>query len=285
MTTVTRGTTPATAPRTLRFGEHTVTWLPDGHVQLDPRRWLPDSTAADWAGRNAALLDPDGFLTASIGALLIRHGDRAMLVDAGFGPHAVPAENTHPALGALVGGQLPAALDAVGVDPAAIELIAFSHLHDDHLGWALRPGPGLASPFVNAAFAASAAEWSHWARPAAGSSRTRTVGGGEEVFPGVTAWPTPGHTAGHTSYVLTSGERRLIAFGDLFHTPAQLARPDWRVVVDAHPERGAEARRALLAELARPGTAGFANHFSGAVFGRLANHSGTPCWEPLEEFY
>ncbi|MFD7028470.1 MBL fold metallo-hydrolase [Streptomyces sp. NPDC059917] len=284
MTTATRWNTPATAPRTLRFGEHTVTWLPDGYVQLDPRRWLPDTTDADWAGENAELLDPEGFLAASIGALLIRHGDRAMLVDAGFGPHDIPAAHTHPALGALVGGRLPAALEAVGVDPAAVELIAFSHLHDDHFGWAFRPGQGLASPFVNATFAASAAEWANWAQPTAGSPRVRTVGDGEEIFPGVTARLTPGHTAGHTSYVLSSGERRLIAFGDVFHTPAQFPRPDWRVSMDALPERGVDARRALLAELARPGTTAFANHFSDVVFGRLGDNSGTPCWEPLAEF-
>ncbi|MET9695825.1 MBL fold metallo-hydrolase [Streptomyces sp. NPDC006529] len=285
MTTATRWNTPATAPRTLRFGEHTVTWLPDGYVQLDPRRWLPGTTEEDWTGENAGLLDPEGFLAASIGALLIRHGDRAMLVDAGFGPRDVPAADTRPALGALVGGQLPAALDAVGVDPAAIELIAFSHLHGDHFGWALCPGRGLVSPFVNAVFAASAAEWATLPPSKRGPARIRTVADGEEIFPGVTARSTPGHTAGHTSYVLTSGGRRLIAFGDVFHTPAQLARPDWRVAVDALPEGAVAARRALLAELARPGTSAFANHFSDVVFGRLGENAGTPCWEPLEEFY
>ncbi|MFJ3927309.1 MBL fold metallo-hydrolase [Streptomyces sp. NPDC090022] len=285
MATATPWNTPATAPRSLTLGEHTVTWLPDGHVQLDPRRWLPETTAADWEGENAALLDPEGYLTASIGALLIEYRGRAMLVDAGFGPHDIPAEHTHPTLGVLVGGRLPTALESAGVKAADIELIAFSHLHDDHFGWAFRPGAGADSPFSSAVFAASADEWANWPPPRTGSPRIRGIADGEEIFPGVTAWATPGHTAGHTAYVLNAGGHRLIAFGDVFHTPAQLARPDWRVAMDALPNHGVATRRALLAELVRPRTLAFANHFSDVVFGRIAAESGTPVWQPWEENY
>ncbi|MBW5482344.1 MBL fold metallo-hydrolase [Streptomyces bambusae] len=278
----TPGNTPAGAPRSLTLGEHKVTWLPDGHVQLDPRGWLPETGADDWAGGNAALLDAEGYLVASIGALLIEYRGRAMLVDAGFGPHDIAAEHTHPVLGVLVGGLLPAALESAGVKPGDVELIAFSHLHDDHFGWAFRPGQGAASPFSSAVFAASAAEWNNWPQPA-DSPRVRELADGEEVFPGVTAWVTPGHTAGHTAYVLDAGGgQRLIAFGDVFHTPAQLARPEWRVSMDALPEQAIASRRRLLTELARPGTVAFANHFSGSVFGRLAEGSGTASWESLE---
>ncbi|MFF4170137.1 MBL fold metallo-hydrolase [Streptomyces sp. NPDC001744] len=275
--------TPARTVRSLKLGDHTVTWLPDGFVQLDPRRWLPETTAADWAGENAGLLDPEGCLAASIGALLIQYRDRAMLVDAGFGPHDIPAAHTHPALGVLVGGKLPAALESAGVRADGIELIAFSHLHDDHFGWAFRPGQDAASPFTSAVFAASAPEWANWPQPVDGSPRVRVLTDGEEVFPGVTARVTPGHTAGHTSYVLDTDEGRLIAFGDVFHTPAQLARPEWKVSMDALPEQGVATRRAMLAELAAPGTLAFANHFSDVVFGRLSETSGTARWEPLEE--
>ncbi|RSS68878.1 MBL fold metallo-hydrolase [Streptomyces sp. WAC06614] len=286
MATATPWNTPARTPRSLVLGEHKVTWLPDGHVQLDPRRWLPGTTDADWAGENAALLDPEGYLAASIGALLIEYRGRAMLVDAGFGPHDIPAAHTHPTLGVLVGGGLPEALRSTGVDPAAVELIAFSHLHDDHFGWAFRPGQGARTPFSSAVFAASAAEWAGWPQQPDGDGRLRAVADGEEIFPGVTARSTPGHTAGHTSYVLDAADgQRLIAFGDVFHSPAQFARPDWPVAMDALPEQGVASRRALLDELAGPGTLAFANHFADVVFGRLDTASGTARWEPLVEIH
>jgi hypothetical protein len=47
-----------------------------------------------------------------------------------------------------------------------------------------------------------------------------------QIAPGVTALVRPGHSAGHTSYIVTtSAGQRLIAFGDVFHIPAQLAHP------------------------------------------------------------
>jgi glyoxylase-like metal-dependent hydrolase (beta-lactamase superfamily II) len=58
---------------------------------------------------------------------------------------------------------------------------------------------------------------------------TRTlVDPGEEIFPGIRAMVTPGHTPGHTAYIITSGTRtRLIAVGDAFHIPGQVTHPEW----------------------------------------------------------
>jgi glyoxylase-like metal-dependent hydrolase (beta-lactamase superfamily II) len=54
-------------------------------------------------------------------------------------------------------------------------------------------------------------------------TNVRLISDGDEVAPGVTAVVTPGHSAGHTSYVVTTSRgNRLVAFGDCFHTPAQL---------------------------------------------------------------
>ncbi|GAB2715116.1 MBL fold metallo-hydrolase [Streptomyces bullii] len=283
--------TPATGPNaapspvlpSLRLGEHTVTVVPDGSVQLHPLRWLPGSTAADWAGDNAGLLDGQGFIEAPIAALLVEYGDRALLVDSGFGPHDIAAEDTIDTIGALRGGGLPAALARLGRSPADIDTVAFTHLHDDHVGWAFRAGPPGELPFAEAAFVASGDEWAAWSMPEGFAPRTRTVRTGEEVFPGVTAWVTPGHTRGHTSYVLSAGGRRLIAFGDVFHTAAQLARPDWQVSMDALPEDAVRTRRAMLTELARPDTVAFANHFGQGQLGRLTTTDDGPRWTSLPD--
>ncbi|MYV80197.1 hypothetical protein GT352_40825 [Streptomyces sp. SID1046] len=53
------------------------------------------------------------------------------------------------------------------------------------------------------------------------SRESRRFVDGAEVWPRVTALITPGHSPGHTTYVVRgSAGRRILVFGDAFHTPA-----------------------------------------------------------------
>ncbi|MGW6703738.1 MBL fold metallo-hydrolase [Streptomyces sp. NPDC054956] len=274
-----------TALPSLRLGEHRLTYLPDGHVQLDPRAWFPEAPAAYWEDKGSHL-DDEGFLTGSIGALLVEHGDRALLIDTGFGPARIPADRTIPPLGRIEGGLLPDSLAAVGRGFASIDAVAFTHLHDDHVGWAFAEAPGGPGLLLeNADFIASEGEWRGRPVPetAARALRGRivTAADGDEVFPGVRVLATPGHTPGHTSYEIASGGSRLIVFGDVLHSPLQVAHPEWRVASDTDPAGAVRSRRRVLEELGRPGTYGFGGHFAGAVFGELVADGAGPRWRTL----
>lgn len=277
--------------RSLQLGDTRVSFVPDGAVQGRPRRWLPDTTDDTWAA-HPEYLDASGYLVASIGGLLVERGDRALLIDAGFGPQSLPAEPGSPN-GAIWGGALPAGLAELGRRPEEIEAVAFTHLHVDHLGWAWQSSPGAHEPpFTRAEYLVAEPEWS---RPdlleAAGTTReiitalqprVRTVTDGQEVFPGVRIRITGGHTHGHAEYVITAGGRRLIAFGDALHSPIQVDHPGWSYVYDHDPARAAEHRRRLVAELAEPGTIGFGVHLADAVFGQVRRDGGGPAWRPLD---
>jgi glyoxylase-like metal-dependent hydrolase (beta-lactamase superfamily II) len=263
--------------RTTRVGDLRLTYLPDGFVQLDPRRWYPDTDPSIWESKHAGLLDPAGYLVASIGGLLVEDGDRAMLIDAGFGPRTIPAEHTHPALGVLGGGELITSLKQAGLEPDRIDTVAFTHVHDDHFGWVLRPGPG-GSPFRDADIVAGASDWDAWREPVA--LRTKRVRDGETVFPGVTAMAAPGHTPGHTCYVIESRGERLIAIGDALHSAPQVAHPEWPVLMDVDQARGITTRHQVIAALLEEGTRGFAIHFADAQFGRILDGDDGPYWAP-----
>jgi glyoxylase-like metal-dependent hydrolase (beta-lactamase superfamily II) len=265
--------------RTTRVGAHRLTYLPDGVVQLDPTQWYPRTDPAVWRGEWHHLLDPEGYLTASIGGLLIEFDERAMLIDAGFGPRTIPAARTHPALGELAGGDLLTALKQVGRQPSDIETVAFTHLHDDHFGWVLRPGPE-GTPFAAAGLAAGAEDWGVWREPLPKGLRPIGVRDGEAVFPGVRALATPGHTPGHTSYLIESEGERLLVIGDALHSPAQVANPEWMVLMDVDPVRGVASRRAVLSVLAEAGVRGFGIHFADVGFGRVLTEGGVPAWVP-----
>ncbi|MFB7630108.1 MBL fold metallo-hydrolase [Streptomyces sp. NPDC056149] len=282
---------PATR-RSLRLGETTVTYLPDGTAQLIPRRWLPDTTDAVWAA-HPEYLDATGNLAAGVGGLLVERDGRALLIDAGLGPLS-PAPDSDRPVGALHGGALLDSLAAHGRAASDIEAVAFTHLHPDHIGWAWHPAPGDDRPaFTHADYLVTEPEWhqrhlleAHGIDDrilSALAPRVRTVTDGEEVFPGVHVMFLTGHTAGHAVYVISSGGQRLIAFGDALHSPIQVDHPEWSVAVDHDPALAADARRQLLAELREPDTLGFGIHFADVVFGRVGPVGERPAWRPLDD--
>lgn len=275
--------------RSLRLGDTRVSFVPDGAIQGRPRSWLPDTTDEIWAA-HPEYLDASGHLAANIGGLLVENGDRALLIDAGWGPVSLPAE-PGSSNGAISGGALLDSLAKLGRRPEEIEAVAFTHLHIDHVGWACHPAPGGDQPvFTHAEYLVAEPEWAQrdlleaegMIEVTALAPRVRTVTDGQEIFPGVGVRITGGHTAGHAQYVITGGGTRLIAFGDALHSPIQVDHPEWSYVYDHDPVRSAEHRQQLVAELEEPDTIGFGIHFADVVFGRVRRDDVGPAWRPLD---
>lgn len=143
--------------------------------------------------------------------VVLLHGSRPVLVDAGFGAD-VPA--------------LLRWLDAQGVAPSALSLVVNTHSHCDHTGGnhALQAVHGvfIAAQADEAASVnrrdpdACRAEWLR--QPIEPYYVNRPLHDGDLVSAGRTAWrvvATPGHTAGHVS--LHSGEHGILVLGDALH--------------------------------------------------------------------
>jgi glyoxylase-like metal-dependent hydrolase (beta-lactamase superfamily II) len=70
---------------------------------------------------------------------------------------------------------------------------------------------------------------------------------GGEVFPGVTAIPRPGHTPGHTTYLISSGNEQLLIWGDTVHVPeVQTARPEVCMDFDTDKALAEDSRRKVF---------------------------------------
>lgn len=184
----------------------------------------------------------DSTIRTAFNAFLIRQGQALTLVDTGYG-----------ALAGDKGGALPARLAALGVMPAQIGTLVFTHLHGDHCGGALA---GDTPAYPAARVLMHAAERAHWQDrdgPAARvilacAGRIDTVSGGDAVAPGISVWDLPGHTPGHIGLRIGAG---LVIVGDIFHSAAlQLPAPDTATIYDTDPETATRTRKAALAEIA-----------------------------------
>ena len=162
----------------------------------------------------------------SVNAFLIRLDGRNILIDAGTGDQLGPTLN-----------KLTANLEALGVPAGAISDILLTHIHADHSGGLAVGGTML---FPNAIVHGNRVEATFWTdrvnqakarqefkRYFEGPKRTyalyaaagkvKPFDGQVELFPGLSAHPAPGHTPGHTFYVLESKGEKLMFWGDTVH--------------------------------------------------------------------
>jgi glyoxylase-like metal-dependent hydrolase (beta-lactamase superfamily II) len=191
-------------------------------------------------------------------------------------------------------------LAATGIAPGEIDTVLMTHLHPDHSN-GLATAEGTAA-FPNAELAMHADEHAYWtsaeaeaevARSGQGvptggayfpmakrqmapyADRMRFFGGGQEVFPGVTAMHFPGHTPGHCGFLIASGGQSLLIWGDIVHLPeVQVPRPDVTILFDVDPPQAAATRRRVFDMVATEKThiAGMHLHFPGtAHLGREGN--------------
>ena len=67
---------------------------------------------------------------------------------------------------------------------------------------------------------------------------------GKDILPGITAVATPGHTPGHTSYIIASGSNKVYVQSDVTNNPALFARnPGWHAFFDQDGKEAEETRR------------------------------------------
>jgi glyoxylase-like metal-dependent hydrolase (beta-lactamase superfamily II) len=216
-------------------------------------------------------------LPLDVNCFLIRHRGRLILSDAGSG-HTIG-----PTL-----GKLPQNLRAIGVTPETIDLIMLTHLHPDHslglideAGNAVFPNAELIMHNVEAAFwldrAAQPGDSERVTRntkaqrtvTAPYRDRIRRIEDGE-VLPGITAMLRPGHTPGHTNWLIESGGERILLWGDIVHLASvQMRHPEATLVFDVEPMLARASRERVLEFSASESLVVAGAHLPFPGFGRI----------------
>lgn len=236
-----------------RIGDITVTAVSDGY--LDGNLDVLRNIEKDEAER----ILTDNFRPArrtAVNSFLIYSGGKVALVETGCGKYM-----------AATGGRQLENLKAAGVDPSSISSVLLTHMHPDHSAGLTDMTTGKRN-FPNAELVMHENEPKHWfddAAMAKGDDREKKMffqAGREqtepyrdrwrlfqkgEVLPGVTAVPLPGHTPGHTGYLVTSGDQSLLIWGDIVHVPeVQTARPEVCMAFDTDKAQAEATRRRIF---------------------------------------
>ncbi|AXK31868.1 MBL fold metallo-hydrolase [Streptomyces armeniacus] len=270
---------PLDVPR-LRIGSTEIIALADGEGPFfSPRaEAFPGATAAQWAEADRfdpGAVDAEGRWRLQFRAYAIR-GDKGLtVVDAGIGPADSPAGSWAP-----VPGALPESLAAAGIDRAEVDTVVLTHLHTDHVGWAVvteaavpsgggaaegAPSPGSATGgtaggrrpyFPNAEYLLQRAEFEAvdalnpqlretLTDPLAAAGRLRLLDGDTRLRAGRTV-ATPGHTPGHQSVLVADGRELALVTGDLLVHALQLLHHEIAYAHENDPEAARRSRERML---------------------------------------
>ncbi|HEY8547888.1 MAG TPA: MBL fold metallo-hydrolase [Acidimicrobiales bacterium] len=184
-----------------------------------------------------------------------------------------------------------------GFDPAQVDLVVYTHLHADHVGWGTHRVDGRWVPTFPKArylfvrdeldFFRSRRDVEADARaidedsiaPVFDAGLAELVDARDDLGDGLQLVGTPGHTPGHASLWLASAGERALLTGDFIHHPVQCAQPDLAFVSDVDPERAAATRLDVLRHLADEGALTLGTHFPTAPAGRVvAAPDGVGAW-------
>ena len=249
-----------------KVGTHEVTVVTDGVT----RSKFPDGFVAGKSreeinkGLADANLSPGPDMVAiTYTPIVVNTGSKLVVIDTGTGE-----ANFERSKGAA--GQFQNNLKASGIDRNQVDTVIISHFHGDHINGLLTPDNKLAYP--NAEILVPATEWKYFTDDAemgkqttdrmkgvfAGMRRVFDALGrkvtqyetDKEVAPGIRSMATYGHTPGHTSFIISSGNDTVFVQSDVTNLPLFVRNPGWHLSFDQDANVAEATRRKVYDMLA-----------------------------------
>lgn len=272
----------------IMLGDFQITPLSDGTADLPMDQLLRQAPQATRAALQKDYLALP--LETSTNAFLVNTGTKLVLIDSGAGAFFGPTL-----------GKLGANIRAAGYQPEQVDEIYITHLHPDHVGGLAQEGRRL---FPNAVLRAARADSDYWLskdmegkaaadkkgffgparmslEPYMKAGKFKAIEGDGELVPGISALAAPGHTPGHTVYLVQSRGRKLLLIGDLIHVASvQMNDPAVTIGFDSDTKAAFAARQKFFDAAARDGQLVGGAHLQFPGVGHLAQQGKGYRWIP-----
>jgi glyoxylase-like metal-dependent hydrolase (beta-lactamase superfamily II) len=228
----------------------------------------------------------------SINAYLIDTGSHLVLIDTGAGELFGPTT-----------GFLLSSLNAAGYQPQQIDSILLTHIHGDHSGGLSIGG---VRQFPNATVYVDQHDLEYFVTrrdrrddsetlqrqikqsrktvgPYLDANRVVPIKRDGEVIPGITSSSQPGHTPGHTAYLVQSEGHAIIFWGDIIHSSdVQFEHPNVTVAYDVDPSQAARTRLRQFQFAADKGILVASDHIVFPGLGNVRKSGSTYNWVPIK---
>jgi glyoxylase-like metal-dependent hydrolase (beta-lactamase superfamily II) len=238
-----------------KIGDFEVTALNEGAVRnATPQNMALNKSLPEIQKALGDAFLPTDHVINQFNVVVVNTGKNLVLLDSGFGDNGAPSV-----------GNLLSNMNAAGIDPKNIATILVSHFHGDHIN-GIRAKAGAAN-FPNAEIMVSAPEWKHWTDAGEESKAPQVWKGnfgavkrvfepiakdvkqyeyGKELVPGITAVDARGHSPGHTAFLVSSGNGKLLVTSDTVNHQILVRNPEWALWADMDPGVAAASRKRLL---------------------------------------
>jgi len=243
-------------------GTHQITVVCDGVATINlPDNYVANASKDDVGKVFAESQLPPDKVTHTYSPVVVNTGPKLVVIDTGLGPAQLEQSK-----GKL--GQFQNNLAAANIDRNNVDIVIISHFHGDHINGLLAAENKPAFP--NAEIMVPATEWKFWMDDGEMSKgmgnpilegnfknarrvfdalgrKVTPYESGKELAPGITSVASPGHTPGHSSFVVASGSDKVLMQVDITAGAAFLfvKNPEWQLVFDVDKPLGVQTRRKL----------------------------------------
>lgn len=278
----------------MKFGDFEILSLAEQRFRLDGGTMFGVIPKSLW---NRALPADDQNLIPMVATLFVlkAHG-KIMIFDIGLGDTL--SEREKKIYGTDGISALDSGLAGLGLTPEKVDYVILTHLHTDHCGGAVRMVNGQYVPrFPKAKYLISRAEWEvalkpnertaavyvpERLRPIQEAGQVEFIDGSTELFPGIKAAHTGGHSEGHFALEMSSGGKQVWYYADIYPTQHHLRTP-YIPATDVFPLTSMEVKRRTLPRLIKEDIILAFDHDVAMPFGRVKEVDGRMSVAPVSE--